>query len=263
MRVSTAQSLLTLFIGSATAAAVAQTRSYFWQTPTNAQRLSEGQPLLRPRNLYGTRTRTAPRQVPSAGPEPEQWVHIELHDAATGAPHGFLHFDDGATLNMEASSTPYPFVFARPAPDGWGGAREVQFPSSNPTSDDGSGRSWLGVMHVSTLLYGGEMSMGPGNENYGFLLETGSQGPPGTPPNEGTMSETSMFIVDPASGAVSIEWTNPDGSRVPVYPLWCSGGIPVFAVTGDVAAGTAALLRDMELVCSPQWSFKMVAASAP
>ncbi|EJD52135.1 hypothetical protein AURDEDRAFT_111596 [Auricularia subglabra TFB-10046 SS5] len=263
MRASTALSLLT-FIGTATAAAVAQMRSYFWQTPTNAQRLAAGQPPLRPRNLYGTRTRTAPRQVPSAGPEPEQWVRIELHDAQMGAPHGYLHFDDGATMNLEASSTPWPFVFARPesAPDGWDVARELQFPSSGP-ADDATRRSWLGVMHISTLLYGGEMSMGAGSEHFGFLVETSSQGPPGTPANEWIMIETSMFIVDPASGAVSIEWTNPDGSRVPVYPMWCQGSNPVFAVTGDVALATEALARDMELICSPQWSFKMVAASAP
>ncbi|EJU00855.1 hypothetical protein DACRYDRAFT_23161 [Dacryopinax primogenitus] len=83
-----------------------------------------------------------------------------------------------------------------------------------------------------------DMSLGAGNANYLIFSDWGMNTPVGTPPTyvEGAAAgwtETSVFSIDPATGALGVNWVNPDGSYPDVYMVY-SQSVNMIYVTGDV-----------------------------
>jgi len=90
-----------------------------------------------------------------------------------------------------------------------------------------------------------DMSMGTGINNHVQFADWGQNTAVGTPPTyvEGAAAgwtETSVFSIDPATGALGVHWVNPDGTYAnPLYLVY-SASMNTIYVTGDVdlLAGT-------------------------
>ncbi|KZT61513.1 hypothetical protein CALCODRAFT_506097 [Calocera cornea HHB12733] len=105
-----------------------------------------------------------------------------------------------------------------------------------------------------------DMSLGAGNTNYLIFADWGQNTTVGTPPTyvEGAAAgwtETSVFSIDPATGALGVHWVNPDGTYAsPVFLLYSPSTNMVY-VTGDVdLLGTTLGVDDLEpltLIFSP------------
>ncbi|TFK49700.1 hypothetical protein OE88DRAFT_1809411 [Heliocybe sulcata] len=168
---------------------------------TNAQRLARGLTPLVPKNLF-TPTRVR-RQLPSSSPTLTANIGIFKKD---GTSLGYLT-NQGTVATTQSSITTFSF--------------------RNPSSASDVVELITAGTSTRTVLmsYSDGYTMGSGSTNYLTWAITTLSTPAGSR-QQGDLtkgptqySESTIWSIDPSTGAVGAHWVNPDGSTVPVYFL--------------------------------------------
>ncbi|KAJ7452632.1 hypothetical protein FB451DRAFT_1409322 [Mycena latifolia] len=223
---------------------------------TNAKRMAMGLPPLKPRH-YGSGR--AARQAVSAVPPVTQTCNLLATDASTGSTVGYLSpvwNSFGEYGIFQASAT---------------GALEVSFTYSgdSPTQLDLSATNGPETFTYVGAVVGFASSsndLGVASPNYAYLGGT-FQVAEGPAVDDGANAftastsvskayESAVWMYDPATGALSAQWINTDGSA-PATSIVYVAGDEALVLTGDVAAFRSSFgvsYPEMTLTCVPTTS---------
>ncbi|KZW02471.1 hypothetical protein EXIGLDRAFT_829349 [Exidia glandulosa HHB12029] len=171
---------------------------------TNAARLAAGLAPLRPGTLWGSRTRREPTTSASPVPPTPHKKVLAMVDAG-GDTVGYVTNTFPGQTSSPIAATEFYHVPGSPG--------SLRSPSQYASL--GMPDPYLGVQGYS----GNATTMGTRSPNYAiFVSRYDPAGPADSPPDaQGT--ETAVFDVDETTGEVSVTWTNPDGSQVPLRAL--------------------------------------------
>ncbi|KAG8919366.1 hypothetical protein FRC01_001319, partial [Tulasnella sp. 417] len=193
---------------------------------TNAQRFSMNLPPLKPKLRRGTRALSARQSNTSPRPRTTQRCNILVTNADNGNTLGYINpvwsiFGEYGLLQSTQA-----------------GALEVSF--SYPQDDLSPAQlditafgslTWSPAM--SPFPDGTSLNMGPGSFNYAFIDST-TQIPAGSTPQAGdnnsftaatgapSPAESAIWMYDPVTQEITVQWVNPDGSTPPSYIIYYS-----------------------------------------
>lgn len=207
---------------------------------TNAQRLARGLPLRKP-SRQSKKSRQARQAAPSACPSTAYSGIVQVTNADTGAALGYLP----STLNLFAEYGVTPSAegalrVAFSAASCAGAASQLDILTTNGAADF----PYLGL--ISGFANAGTQGdLGAGSYNYAYfggVTHTPAGSPPVTAPNSYSVAtgvpevvESAVWTYDAASGSISAQWVNTDGSVVATDLLYSASDNTIVAA-GDVAS---------------------------
>ncbi|KAI0790181.1 hypothetical protein BC629DRAFT_1288020 [Irpex lacteus] len=134
----------------------------------------------------------------------------------------------GVTTESDSSLASGPWVYTYTVPAS----------SSQPVNLDHSGTPYR--LSAVAIRSGPQVTLGPGNSVYLEAENTRANTPAGSATSTYVYdtyaigyAQTAVWILDSATGLVTCQWVNPDGSRPRVYSVKSGSGL---YLTGDIAA---------------------------
>jgi len=206
---------------------------------TNARRMARGLAPNRPRFRRKTSRNVAARAVPSSGPSPCQTITgiLSVGGGETGYVSRTANTFGEYGLTADASEA---LTVQYQNCAGTGGP--VNLVSLNGLSDYPYVGGITGFADTNSNL-------DPGSFNYAYIGGIATD----TPPDSAALTESNAFSaasnipetvetaiwqVDPASGAVTAQWVNTDGSTPTTYIVYVASS-QAYALTGDINAFVA------------------------
>lgn len=221
------------------------------ESATNAKRFAQGLPPMRPRSRkhragsqrdvayhkQGTRVGSAPRSEASPSLPVQQKCNM-LAKAGSGT-IGYL----SRQLNIFGEYGTF-----QPNQDG---ALEISFTYTPGSAAPLDMRPDNGVTQAFPYVGGvisapsdlGSNNFGPGTDHYAYIAAT-KQTPSGSPPVSGDNSyatatgtpssyESRIWLFDPVTNAIRVQWVNDDGTTPTTYMLYANDGSDALIITGD------------------------------
>ncbi|KAJ6621020.1 hypothetical protein B0H10DRAFT_2019667 [Mycena sp. CBHHK59/15] len=202
---------------------------------TNAERLSSGAPLMRPKRLFGSPVFNAARSAPSGTSFPidstqkTQTGYLGLF-GVDGTFLGFYQTPGAAlvssvTTKRSGSTTSYTFD----TPVDTAGLFEICL--AEATSYRLAGIGWSAAL-----------SLGSGHGSYVQLTLAGVSTAAGSPPYA-NLYETTIYSIDDTTGQLAPNWVNPTGTKPTVYFMWSPTRMEL-VFTGDTTAAKSDFISD-------------------
>ncbi|KIO30756.1 hypothetical protein M407DRAFT_20281 [Tulasnella calospora MUT 4182] len=212
---------------------------------TTAKRFKMNLPPLKPklRRHAGVRVTPTPRPSPSVAPRTTRTCNILVQNVDDNTTVGFISpawngFGEYGTFQQEqAGALEVSFSY----PQGDLSPSQLDFTAANgPSSEYPLFSGSIGFASTS-------LSLGSGSYDYAYIDGT-TQIPAGSTPAGGennaftattginSEAESAIWMYDPVTQEITVQWTNPDGSTPPNYIVYANDENQALIITGDVAA---------------------------